>query len=156
MPETIITLVLPENAGLLAEATIAVKRGDLATVGTFQYSTLEDIAAALHAYAEQLLDVEEAAPSLPDMSDASDYTEENDLRQHLKTGNIVRLHDDRQASFIALEGEDAAIIKILGESEQITVALTDIANPNVKAKASVKAAEGKRIPVPQAAQPSLF
>jgi hypothetical protein len=61
--DTVITLTLPAD-GAQEDATLLIQRGELAHLMQFSWSSLDDVATAIHEAEQQLASLEEAPPVL--------------------------------------------------------------------------------------------
>jgi hypothetical protein len=60
----IITITLPEEDKLLRTGQLLIQRGEQATLGQFEYSSLDDIMTAIERGTTRLMQVEENPPDL--------------------------------------------------------------------------------------------
>src|SRR5258707_10802086 len=60
----VITITLPEEDKLLRTGQLLIQRGERATLGQFEYSSLDDIMAAIERATTRLMQVEENPPDL--------------------------------------------------------------------------------------------
>lgn len=95
LPDTVLTVTLPGEGGLQREGTILAQRGTLATVVSFTYSSIGDIADAIEGATARLASVEQAPPKLDAKATGwKDYKPDLEAkRKQLVPGVTVRTDD---------------------------------------------------------------
>jgi hypothetical protein len=63
MPETVITVVIPDGSEDEKQANVLLRRGDNARIKSIRFSTLADIAQAMHDLSLEVQEIEFAAPA---------------------------------------------------------------------------------------------
>lgn len=103
-PDTVITLTLPGEGGIVRKGTIIVKRGNLAFMGEFEYVNIADIVNAIAAGTEGV--VELATTTLPDIktTEADVYKPDQEAkRRKLVDGAPVKTSDGHDGAILGSE-----------------------------------------------------
>ena len=65
-PDTIITITIPGDLAMIRTASLVIRRGNMAQIGTFQYQDSGDLSDAIHSAALELEKLEKNPLSIPD------------------------------------------------------------------------------------------
>ncbi len=106
-PDTVITITLPGEGGIQRTGTMLVQRGSLAQIRTFNYCNLADIAHAIEAATQGILDIEANPPPVIKTTDADVYKPDLEAkRKQLNPGVMVKTSDGHEGEILADDDED--------------------------------------------------
>lgn len=110
-PDTVLTVTLPGEGGIQRVGTISARRGELATLSSFTYSSIADIADAIGEAAARLVSVEREPPKLdPKATGWKDYKPDLEAKRKLLViGATVKTKEGQVGTLVENPNPEASV-----------------------------------------------